>query len=562
MRSQTLPSNTEPPLKPESVYLPPMQMSALPTTSALRLPSSSADERGSESGTPQKRPLPVPPRLHRPSRVGESMNGKAQLPTITGSPSVAINAPAENCADASGSLSKPPTPTRIPRLAGSRSNVSSPQYLDAPTTPSLDIKENGSDTSYRRGSLRPGAGISSSVPEQNSSYLKAERDDVNHSSSSSSQDTPVSLEESDKQINEAPKRRVLGASTSQVPVLSSSRTSGKYQPAAVSTPSEKRRSLLLSEKEDFKPTRSPLKVSQPTSISNFASKAQSTASASSSTAALSTGSARVRTKISETPLSQRKTSTLTDGLPTSRSMGSSLVSKLSIPTRMSKSATTSSLQQSPAPSDNGGRSTSSSRYGTPVGEDEIRGDEEMLEFVQRQRTKQASRGMSEEEIDRLFTFPEPIEATRALSPQSMLFCLRTIHHADNLYDSHLGALQLYRHEMCEYEMDEIMAYKEVYYVGRRDNKKMATKSDATNNHGYDDERGDYQIIEGDHIQYRYEIIDTLGKGSFGQVLRCRDHSTGDMVAVKIIRNKKRFHHQALVEIKVLENLKRWVSNVQ
>lgn len=43
----------------------------------------------------------------------------------------------------------------------------------------------------------------------------------------------------------------------------------------------------------------------------------------------------------------------------------------------------------------------------------------MMEFVQRQRTKQASRGMSEEEIERLFTFPEPIEAMRSLSPQSV-----------------------------------------------------------------------------------------------------------------------------------------------
>jgi dual specificity tyrosine-phosphorylation-regulated kinase 2/3/4 len=58
--------------------------------------------------------------------------------------------------------------------------------------------------------------------------------------------------------------------------------------------------------------------------------------------------------------------------------------------------------------------------------------------------------------------------------------------------------------------------------------------------------------------FRYEVIDVLGKGSFGQVLQCRDHKTGDMVAVKIIRNKKRFHHQALVEIKVLENLVKWV----
>lgn len=54
-------------------------------------------------------------------------------------------------------------------------------------------------------------------------------------------------------------------------------------------------------------------------------------------------------------------------------------------------------------------------------------------------------------------------------------------------------------------------------------------------------------------------MDTLGKGSFGQVLHCRDHCTGESMAIKIIRNKKRFHHQALVEIKILDNLRKWVG---
>ena len=48
---------------------------------------------------------------------------------------------------------------------------------------------------------------------------------------------------------------------------------------------------------------------------------------------------------------------------------------------------------------------------------------------------------------------------------------------------------------------------------------------------------------------------SLGKGSFGQVLQCLDHKTGVTQAVKIIRNKKRFHHQALVEVKILEHLR-------
>ena len=75
------------------------------------------------------------------------------------------------------------------------------------------------------------------------------------------------------------------------------------------------------------------------------------------------------------------------------------------------------------------------------------------------------------------------------------------------------------------------------------------------NHGYDDERGDYQTVLHDHISYRYEVLSILGKGSFGQVLKCYDYKTHKLQAVKIIRNKKRFHHQALVEVKVLEMLR-------
>jgi len=84
-------------------------------------------------------------------------------------------------------------------------------------------------------------------------------------------------------------------------------------------------------------------------------------------------------------------------------------------------------------------------------------------------------------------------------------------------------------------------------------------SQTSNNFGYDDERGDYNIIMGDHLAYRYEVVDLLGKGSFGQVVRCVDHKDGGVVAVKIIRNKKRFHQQALVEVGILGRLREWVS---
>lgn len=101
----------------------------------------------------------------------------------------------------------------------------------------------------------------------------------------------------------------------------------------------------------------------------------------------------------------------------------------------------------------------------------------------------------------------------------------------------------------------------MYCVGAGSQKKQAHPDFSANNFGYDDERGDYLVVNNDHLAYRYEIVDTLGKGSFGQVLNCRDHQTGESVAIKIIRNKKRFHHQALVEIKILDNLRKWVCNI-
>ena len=43
----------------------------------------------------------------------------------------------------------------------------------------------------------------------------------------------------------------------------------------------------------------------------------------------------------------------------------------------------------------------------------------------------------------------------------------------------------------------------------------------------------------DHISYRYEILEVIGKGSFGQVVKAFDHKSGSTLAIKMIRNKKR-----------------------
>ena len=111
-----------------------------------------------------------------------------------------------------------------------------------------------------------------------------------------------------------------------------------------------------------------------------------------------------------------------------------------------------------------------------------------------------------------------------------------------------------------FERGEIIDFEEIFFCGTYNAAKFTGDLEAKSaNFGYDDAGGDYNIVLGDHLAYRYEVIDVLGKGSFGQVVRCVDHKTGGLVAIKIIRNKKRFHQQALVEVNILQKLREWVS---
>ena len=50
----------------------------------------------------------------------------------------------------------------------------------------------------------------------------------------------------------------------------------------------------------------------------------------------------------------------------------------------------------------------------------------------------------------------------------------------------------------------------------------------------------------------------LGKGTFGQVVKCECRQTKELAAIKVIKNKKAFKNQGVVEIKILDIVRLFV----
>eukprot|EP00038_Savillea_parva_P022858 m.38814 g.38814 ORF g.38814 m.38814 type:complete len:414 (-) comp5715_c0_seq1:478-1719(-) len=100
------------------------------------------------------------------------------------------------------------------------------------------------------------------------------------------------------------------------------------------------------------------------------------------------------------------------------------------------------------------------------------------------------------------------------------------------------------------ERIEMSRYREVHFVPKKVHYTRGVK-----NGGHDDESSRYLTSIGDHVAFRYEIQSKLGKGAFGDVYQALDHKTGQQVALKIIRNERRFHHQGKIEVDVLRALR-------
>ncbi|KAG8969334.1 dual specificity protein kinase yak1 [Tulasnella sp. 419] len=97
-----------------------------------------------------------------------------------------------------------------------------------------------------------------------------------------------------------------------------------------------------------------------------------------------------------------------------------------------------------------------------------------------------------------------------------------------------------------------------YETAHNPRRVLTKPSKAAHNDGYDNEDYDYILYVNDWLgeenNNRYLILDVLGQGTFGQVVKCQNMKTHEIVAVKVVKNKPAYFNQSMMEVRILEML--------
>ncbi|KAM9443644.1 homeodomain-interacting protein kinase 1 isoform 2-T3 [Clarias gariepinus] len=83
------------------------------------------------------------------------------------------------------------------------------------------------------------------------------------------------------------------------------------------------------------------------------------------------------------------------------------------------------------------------------------------------------------------------------------------------------------------------------------NSATTTKSSSSNC------EGDYQLVQHEilcSVSSSYEVLEFLGRGTFGQVAKCWKRGTNEIVAIKILKNHPSYARQGQIEVSILNRL--------
>ncbi|XP_048207774.1 homeodomain-interacting protein kinase 1 isoform X6 [Perognathus longimembris pacificus] len=85
----------------------------------------------------------------------------------------------------------------------------------------------------------------------------------------------------------------------------------------------------------------------------------------------------------------------------------------------------------------------------------------------------------------------------------------------------------------------------------------ATTTTVTTKTSSSSGEGDYQLVQHEilcSMTNSYEVLEFLGRGTFGQVAKCWKRSTKEIVAIKILKNHPSYARQGQIEVSILSRL--------
>lgn len=114
-------------------------------------------------------------------------------------------------------------------------------------------------------------------------------------------------------------------------------------------------------------------------------------------------------------------------------------------------------------------------------------------------------------------------------------------------DNHGGAMQI---------VDELSILPAMLQTNMGNPVTVVTATTGTKQNCTTGE-GDYQLVQHEvlcSMKNTYEVLDFLGRGTFGQVVKCWKRGTNEIVAVKILKNHPSYARQGQIEVSILARL--------
>ncbi|GAN10223.1 kinase-like protein [Mucor ambiguus] len=139
-------------------------------------------------------------------------------------------------------------------------------------------------------------------------------------------------------------------------------------------------------------------------------------------------------------------------------------------------------------------------------------------------------------------------SSRQRQVDRMLLARRQKHHRNSLLSMTVNLKDTYSAKDPKFAYDQNKVPKRI----------LTKPSKPFRNEMNDNENYDYILkvneILGHDPNYQYRVIDLLGQGTFGQVVKCERISTGELFSVKVIKNKSAYKTQSCMEIEILKKL--------